>query len=148
LYCHEKNIVLLLALSLSAASLFCDDRHIAFERDQAVWIPNLDGTSEKKIADGIFPAISPDGTRIAFNTRRKRATRHTRVISPSSTLPRGKLTFSKMYRAITPNTRRGQPTGNIQKENERQPSIYRMSLDGKNPKLLMKHARSPSVSAP
>jgi TolB protein len=36
----------------------------------------------------------------------------------------------------------------MQKENERQPSIYRMSLDGKNPKLLVKHARTPSASAP
>jgi TolB protein len=36
----------------------------------------------------------------------------------------------------------------MQKENENQPSIYRMSLDGKNPKLLVKHARTPSASAP
>jgi TolB protein len=36
----------------------------------------------------------------------------------------------------------------IQKENENQPSIYRISLDGKNPKLLVKHARTPSASAP
>jgi len=36
----------------------------------------------------------------------------------------------------------------IQKENENEPSIYRMSLDGKNPKLLVKHARTPSASAP
>jgi len=36
----------------------------------------------------------------------------------------------------------------IQKENENQPSIYRMSLDGKNPKLLVKHARTPSTTAP
>jgi TolB protein len=36
----------------------------------------------------------------------------------------------------------------IQKENENEPSIYRMSLDGKNGKLLVKHARTPSVSAP
>jgi TolB protein len=36
----------------------------------------------------------------------------------------------------------------IQKENENRPSIYRMSLDGKNPKLLVKHARTPSASAP
>src|SRR6266581_2617818 len=35
----------------------------------------------------------------------------------------------------------------IQKENENRPSIYRMSLDGKNPKLLVKHARTPSASA-
>jgi hypothetical protein len=36
----------------------------------------------------------------------------------------------------------------IQKENENQPSIYWMSLDGKNPKLVVKHARTPSASAP
>jgi TolB protein len=59
------------ALAASPVSVFSSDRQIAFERDQAVWIANLDGAGEKKIADGIFPAISPDGTRIAFNTTEK-----------------------------------------------------------------------------
>jgi TolB protein len=36
----------------------------------------------------------------------------------------------------------------MQKENENDASIYRMSLDGKNAKLLVKHARTPSASAP
>jgi TolB protein len=36
----------------------------------------------------------------------------------------------------------------MQKEKENEPSIYRMSLDGKNAKLLVKHARTPSASAP
>ena len=36
----------------------------------------------------------------------------------------------------------------IQKENENEPSVYRMSINGKNAKLLAKHARTPSVSAP
>ena len=36
----------------------------------------------------------------------------------------------------------------MQKENEKQASIYRMFLDGKNPKLLVKDARTPSASAP
>jgi TolB protein len=67
----KRAILLLFALAASHAPVFCDDRHIAFERDQAVWIANLDGTGEKKIVDGIFPAISPDGTRIAFNTTEK-----------------------------------------------------------------------------
>ena len=67
----KKAIFLLFALAASSAPVFCADRHIAFERDQAVWIANLDGTGEKKIADGIFPAISPDGTRVAFNTTEK-----------------------------------------------------------------------------
>jgi TolB protein len=34
----------------------------------------------------------------------------------------------------------------IQKEKEDEPSIYRMSIDGKNPKLVVKHARTPSAS--
>ena len=67
----KRTILLLFSLAASPASVFCGDRHIAFERDQAVWIANLDGTGEKKIADGIFPAISPDGTRVAFNTTEK-----------------------------------------------------------------------------
>jgi hypothetical protein len=64
----KRAILLLFAIAASPASVLCGDRHVAFERDQAVWIANLDGTGEKKIADGIFPAISPDGTRVAFNT--------------------------------------------------------------------------------
>jgi TolB protein len=36
----------------------------------------------------------------------------------------------------------------MQKQKEKQPSIYRMTLDGKNPKLLVKHARTPSATAP
>src|SRR4030095_16449409 len=67
----KKTILLSFALAFSPTSGFCSDRQIAFERDQAVWIANLDGTGEKKIADGIFPAISPDGTRVAFNTTEK-----------------------------------------------------------------------------
>jgi hypothetical protein len=34
-----------------------------------------------------------------------------------------------------------------QKENENDPSLYRMLLDGKNTKVLVKHARTPSASA-
>jgi hypothetical protein len=35
-----------------------------------------------------------------------------------------------------------------QKENEDQPSLYRTSMNGKNPTLLARHARTPSMSAP
>lgn len=50
--------------------LSADDaaRKIAFERDNAIWIASLDGKSEKQIAEGNLPEISPDGTRVAFNT--------------------------------------------------------------------------------
>jgi len=68
---HSVRAVIAFLLAVCPASVFCGDRQIAFERDQAVWIANLDGTTEKKIADGIFPAMSPDGTRVAFNTTEK-----------------------------------------------------------------------------
>ncbi len=67
----KKISFLVLGLASLSVTAFPADRHIAFERNQAVWSANLDGTGEKKIADGIFPAISPDGTRVAFNTVEK-----------------------------------------------------------------------------
>jgi Tol biopolymer transport system component len=67
----RKLISFAFALAGLSATAFPADREIAFERNNAVYVANLDGTSEKKIADGIFPAISPDGTRLAFNTVEK-----------------------------------------------------------------------------
>jgi TolB protein len=67
-----RNIIsFAFALASFSATASPADRHIAFERNDAVYIANLDGTNEKKLADGIFPAISPDGTRVAFNTVEK-----------------------------------------------------------------------------
>jgi TolB protein len=67
----KKLISFGFALTSLSVTAFSADRHIVFERNDAVYIANLDGTGEKKIADGIFPAISPDGTRVAFNTVEK-----------------------------------------------------------------------------
>src|SRR5437879_6818614 len=67
----NKIIPFAFALASFGVTAFAADRHIAFERNNAVYIADLDGTNEKKIADGIFPAISPDGTRVAFNTVEK-----------------------------------------------------------------------------
>jgi hypothetical protein len=51
----------LFALLVSGAAIArAGDRRIAFERNDAIWIANRDGTAEKKVADGVFPAISPD----------------------------------------------------------------------------------------
>jgi TolB protein len=68
---NKRILSPILFLLFGAASSFAAPQMIAFERDQAVWIANLDGTGEKKIADGIFPAISPNGIRVAFNTVEK-----------------------------------------------------------------------------
>jgi TolB protein len=75
----KKLILLGFALASVSVTAFSADRHIAFERSDVVYIANLDGTNEKKLADGIFPVISPDGTRVAFNTVEKKASDTTYV---------------------------------------------------------------------
>ena len=67
----RKIIALVVALAGFSATASPADRHMAFERNNAVYVANLDGSNEKKIADGIFRVISPDGTRVAFNTVEK-----------------------------------------------------------------------------
>jgi TolB protein len=72
----------LFALLISGAAMAtAADRRIAFERNDAIWIANLDGTAEKKIADGVLPAISPGGTAVAFNTVEKNDTTYVRHIA-------------------------------------------------------------------
>jgi hypothetical protein len=83
----KNTILLTFAVAGFGVTAFPADQRIAFERNDTVYIANLDGTGEKKVAAGIFPAISPDGARVAFNTVEKRATRVTCVTSLSSTLP-------------------------------------------------------------
>ena len=67
----KRIIVLATTLAISLATAFSGERHIAFEGDNSVYIANLDGSGERKIADGVFPAIAPDDTRVAFNTVEK-----------------------------------------------------------------------------
>src|SRR5206468_112520 len=67
----KKILTAILFVLFGTAAAFAAPHLIAFERKDAVWIANIDGTGEKKIVDGIFPAISPDGTRVAFNTVEK-----------------------------------------------------------------------------
>lgn len=209
-------------------------RKIAYDRGGKIFVANADGTHSKKIAEGTWPEISPDGTRVAFNTEgdaknRPGPERHIAIADvatakvtvlpniPSDNCfgpvwsPDGKqLAFSIMADKasmnggdrlsvspdgkallmdvdcgseherknwdgpqpaiekldLTADTAAVRVTGKddfvwepfwlnaneflciIQKEKENEASIYRMSLDGKNPKLLVKHARTPSASAP
>jgi TolB protein len=71
-------LVLLLACSAFATAA---ERRIAFERDDAIHIAKLDGTGARKLAVGIFPAVSPDGTRVAFTTVEKSGERYLRHIA-------------------------------------------------------------------
>jgi TolB protein len=43
-------------------------RKIAYEHDENIFVADTDGSHAKKVATGALPAISPDGTAIAFNT--------------------------------------------------------------------------------
>jgi len=87
-----KMFCVAITLAAFSATGFCADRRITFERDHAVYVADLDGTNEKKIADGIFPAISADGTRVAFNTVEKTSdttyVRHMAVVDVAT----GKIT--------------------------------------------------------
>lgn len=68
---------------------------IAFERGDSIWVANIDGTSVKKLTTGSQPDISPDGTRVAFNTNDSKTTpeRHIAIVELAS----GKVTvFSKV----------------------------------------------------
>ena len=68
-------------LIVSALTARGGERRIAFERKNSVYIANLDGSGEKKIADGLFPAISPDGTRVTFTTVEKTGETYVRHVA-------------------------------------------------------------------
>ena len=68
-------------------------RKIAYDRDGKIFVADVDGTHSKKIADGDWPEISPDGARVAFNTEgdaknRPRPQRHIAIADVAS----GKVT--------------------------------------------------------
>ena len=75
-----KEILGFVFLFISFVSPVSAAQLIAFERAGAAWIANLDGTGEKKIAGGIFSAISPDGAQIALTTVEKSGTTYVRHI--------------------------------------------------------------------
>jgi TolB protein len=76
-----KRILGFVFLFISFVSPVSAAQLIAFERADAAWIANLDGTGEKKIADGIFPAISPDAAQIVLTTVEKSGTTYVRHIA-------------------------------------------------------------------
>src|SRR5205809_6624874 len=64
-----ERIALCLFVCVAVCGLIsAAERKIAYEHDEKIFVANVDGTHAKKIADGALPDISPDETRIAFNT--------------------------------------------------------------------------------
>jgi len=71
-----KRLAICISLFLTLAGLASGaQQKIAFERGDNVWIANLGGSDAKKVAAGSLPNISPDATRLAFNTSEDSKTR-------------------------------------------------------------------------
>ena len=65
----NRTLAIGLVMTCTAAlSLAAGPQQVVFERGSAIWIANLDGSKAEKIAEGSGPSLSPDGTRVAFNT--------------------------------------------------------------------------------
>jgi len=92
----QIGLILLCAIgaSLNAASAQTPAAHkIAFERDDGIWIANLDGSSAKKVGVGQGPDLTIDGTKLTYNTSDYGASgsRHIAVVDLAS----GKTTVLK-----------------------------------------------------
>jgi Tol biopolymer transport system component len=61
-------VALVSAFLTPAVDRAAGPRHLAFERDGGLWVAGIDGSAPKLIVRGQAPEISPDGTRLAYNT--------------------------------------------------------------------------------
>ena len=77
----NRFIILLAVLCAAVATASAADQRIAFERAEAVYIANLQGSVVRKLSDGIFPAISPNGSSVAFTIIDKTSTAYVRRIA-------------------------------------------------------------------
>jgi TolB protein len=68
------TLSIFLCIAFSALS-HAAQRKIAYEHGTNIFVADVDGTHPKKIATGALPEISPDGTRVAFNTEGDAKTR-------------------------------------------------------------------------
>jgi len=141
-----------------AKSIFCHDLDNIYQID-------LDGNVLKKwelskiltdasMNSGDRLSISPDGNSLLMDVDTGSEHERKNWDGPQPAIEKLDLSADKAVRISGKDDYVWDPfwlSGNeflciIQKENENQASIYRMSLDGKNPKLLVKHARTPSAS--
>ena len=86
----------LLGFILAVSAAFAADapHKLAYEQKDAVWVANIDGTGAKKIAEGQSPDLSPDGTKLAFNTVQAAGQPSHRQIAVAD-LATGKITVLK-----------------------------------------------------
>ncbi len=55
---------------------------LAFNRDNAIWVANLDGSAAKKVGVGDWPDVSADGSKLTYTTSNvgKEGSRHIAVV--------------------------------------------------------------------
>ncbi len=70
-----------MAVSSAAADPATSKSPVVFDRDNAIYVFNPTTQKGQKLADGIFPAVSPDGTRVAFTSVQKSGTTYIRRIA-------------------------------------------------------------------
>ena len=71
-----KRIALFLLVCVAFSALTsAAQRKIAYGHRDDIFVADTDGTHQKKVAAGALPEISPDGTRVAFNTDEDSKTR-------------------------------------------------------------------------
>ncbi len=140
-------------------SIFCHDLDNIYQID-------LDGNVLKKwelskiltdasMNSGDRLSISPDGKALLMDVDCGSEHERTNWDGPQPAIEKLDLSAAKAVRITGKNDFVWEPFWLsakeflciMQKETEREPSIYRMPLDGKNPKLVVKHARTPSASA-
>ena len=64
-----KQFIVAIFLCVAFSALVdAAERKMAYDRGGKIFVADVDGPHSKKIADGSWPAISPEGTRVAFNT--------------------------------------------------------------------------------
>ena len=64
----KQFIVAIFVCAAFSAVIDAAQRKIAYDRGGNIFIADVDRTHSKKIAEGTWPEISPDGTLVAFNT--------------------------------------------------------------------------------
>lgn len=62
------RIILFLLLAVITARAADAPRKLAYAKGSILYVANLDGSGARKVANGASPSLSPDGTRLAFNT--------------------------------------------------------------------------------
>jgi TolB protein len=63
-----RSLVLFLLCAAFPVHAADAPRKLAYARGSVLYVANLDGSGAKKIATGAWPDLSPDGTKLAFNT--------------------------------------------------------------------------------